>query len=143
MEDQRIQEKSLAHDAAPPLTAVERFLYDTLSFKKQERSIDEPILKRTRAIEIRNDNKENMMFSPRKEKNLAVNGGNRNVIGEMMIVKGATRDYQKSTTSKKRPYKNLIKGQWTVEEDRYIYKYIYVDFHASLCEYILVMRIYM
>lgn len=105
--------------AAPPLTAVERFLNDTLCFKKQERSIDQPILKRTREIEIRNDNKENMMFGRSKEKNLAINGGNRNVIEEM-IVKGATRDYQKSTTSKKRPYKNLIKGQWTAEEDRYI-----------------------
>ncbi|CAD5331379.1 unnamed protein product [Arabidopsis thaliana] len=82
MEEQKIQEKSLAHGAAPPLTAVERFLNgqknEALCFKKQERSIDRPIVKTTRAIEIRNENKENMMFGPRKEKNLAV-------IGEIVV----------------------------------------------------------
>ncbi|KAL1202278.1 Transcription factor MYB64 [Cardamine amara subsp. amara] len=131
MEVQRIQEKSLAKGAAPPLTAVERFLNgqknDTLCSKKQERSIDQPISKTIRAIEIRNDKKENSMFGPRKEKNLAVIGGNRNVIGEI-IVKGATSYYKKSTTckeiTKKRLYKNLIKGQWTAEEDRKLIKLV-------------------
>ncbi|CAH2069486.1 unnamed protein product [Thlaspi arvense] len=33
-----------------------------------------------------------------------------------LVVKDATRDDQNST--KKRPYKNLIKGQWTADEDR-------------------------
>ncbi|EOA22957.1 hypothetical protein CARUB_v10003695mg [Capsella rubella] len=128
MEDQGTQEKSLAHCAAPPLTAVERFLNsqknDTLCFKTQERSTDRPILKTTRATEIRKDNKQNMMFGPRKEKNLAVNNGNRNVIGEMIVKGGTTRDYQKSTNCKKRPYKNLIKGQWTAEEDRKLIKLV-------------------
>ncbi|CAH8270743.1 unnamed protein product [Arabidopsis lyrata] len=118
MEEQRIQEKSFAHGAAPPLTAVERFLNgqknDTLCFKKQERSVDRPILKTTRAIEIRNENKENMMFGPRKEKILAV-------IGEM-VVKGAAKDCKEIT--KKRPSKNLIKGQWTAEEDRKLIKLV-------------------
>ncbi|XP_010419660.1 PREDICTED: transcription factor MYB35-like [Camelina sativa] len=129
MEDQIIQEKSLAHCAAPPLTAVERFLNSqkngTLCFKTQERSIDRPIFKTARAIETRKNNKENMMmFGPRKGKNLAVNSGNRNVIGEMIVKGATTRDYQKSTTCKKRPYKNLIKGQWTAEEDRKLIKLV-------------------
>ncbi|KFK37734.1 hypothetical protein AALP_AA3G022300 [Arabis alpina] len=116
--------RRIHHVAAPPLTAVDRFLYgqknDALCSKKQERS---SILKTTMVTEIRNDNKENLLFGPKKEKNLAVNGGNRNVIGEM-IVKGATSDYQKNTTCKKRPYKYLIKGQWSEEEDRKLIKLV-------------------
>ncbi|ESQ41058.1 hypothetical protein EUTSA_v10016057mg [Eutrema salsugineum] len=131
MEDRRIQEKIHVHGAAPPLTAVERFLYgqkkDDLCSKKQELSIERPNLKTTREIGIRNDNKENLMSGPTKEKKVAVTCGNRNVIGDM-IVKGATRDYQKSTTckaiTKKRPYRYLIKGQWTAEEDRKLIKLV-------------------
>lgn len=114
--------RRLAHGAAPPLTAVERFLYgqknDALCSKKQECTRDQSIVKTKMPIEIRNDNKENMTFAPRKDKNFVFNGGNQSPIGQM-VVKGATRDYQ--NTTKKRPYKNLIKGQWTAEEDRYIY----------------------
>lgn len=99
--------RRLAHGAAPPLTAVERFLYgqknDALCSKRQECSRDRPIVKTKMSIEIRSDNKENMTFAPRKEKHLVLNGGN---------------------STKKRPYKNLIKGQWTAEEDRYIYVYV-------------------
>ncbi|KAG7601886.1 Transcription factor MYB64 [Arabidopsis thaliana] len=120
MEEQKIQEKSLAHGAAPPLTAVERFLngqkHEALCFKKQERFIDRPIVKTTRAIEIRNENKENMMFGPRKEKNLAV-------IGEI-VVKGAAKDYTCKDITKKQPYKNIIKGQWTADEDRKLIKLV-------------------
>ncbi|KFK27414.1 hypothetical protein AALP_AA8G379700 [Arabis alpina] len=111
--------RRLAHGAAPPLTAVERFLYgqknDALSSKRQESSRDRSIVKSKMSMEIRSDNKENMTFAPRKEKHLVLNGENRSPIGDM-VAKGAARDYQIST--KKRPYKNLIKGQWTAEEDR-------------------------
>ncbi|CAH2073132.1 unnamed protein product [Thlaspi arvense] len=135
MEDRRTQEKILVHGAALPLTSVERFLYgqkkDALFPKKQDLSIDPQILKTTRAI----DKKKNMTFGPRKEKTLAASGGNRNVFGEM-IVKDATRDYPKSTTckdiTKKRPYKYLIKGQWTAEEETG--KYILSIHQTSICE---------
>lgn len=127
--------RRLAHGAAPPLTAVERFLYgqknDALSSKRQESSRDRPIVKTKMSIEIRSDNKENMIFASRKEKHLVFNGGIRSPIGEM-VAKGATRDYQNST--KKRPYKNLIKGQWTTEEDRYLQIYVYVDWLMRLYE---------
>ncbi|ESQ55941.1 hypothetical protein EUTSA_v10027294mg [Eutrema salsugineum] len=96
---------------------MERFLYgqknDALCSKKQECSRDRSIVKKTREMEIKNDNKENMTFGPRKEKHLVVNGRSPT---EDMVIKDATRDYH--NTSKKRPYKNLIKGQWTAEEDR-------------------------
>lgn len=136
MEGQR-----LAHGAAPPLTAVERFLYgqknDALCSKKQECSRDRSIVKTKMPIEIRNDNKENMTFSPRKDKNFVFNGGNQSLIGQM-VVKGATKDYQ--NTTKKRPYKNLIKGQWTAEEDRYIYLDLclcrFMRLYESLCIYV-------
>ncbi|CAH8366267.1 unnamed protein product [Eruca vesicaria subsp. sativa] len=103
-----MEHRRLVHGAAPPLTAVERFLYgqknDTLCPKKQDCSRDRhpPIMMKTKAIEIKSDNKENLTFGPRTEKQL--------------VVKDATRDSQNPT--KKRPCKNLIKGQWTAEEDR-------------------------
>lgn len=125
-----MQEKNLVHGAAPPLTAVERFLYgqknDGFCFKKQEHSIGGPMLETMGETEIRNV-KENMMFGPRKDKHLTSDGGNRNVTGEM-IMNGKTRDYQKSATcketTKKQPHKYLIKGQWTAEEDRYTNVYM-------------------
>ncbi|KAL1193136.1 Transcription factor [Cardamine amara subsp. amara] len=115
-----MEDRRLLHGATPPLTAVERFLYgqksDGLCSKKQECSRDRPIVMKTKmSIETRSDNKENMTFGPRREKHLVLNGGNRSPIGEV-VAKSAARDYQNST--KKRPYKNLIKGQWTAEEDR-------------------------
>ncbi|KAL0729312.1 hypothetical protein Bca4012_025405 [Brassica carinata] len=70
-------------------------------------------MKKTKATEIKNENKENLTFDPRKEKHLVVHG--RIPIGDM-VVNDATRDYQNPT--KKRQCKNLIKGQWTTEEDR-------------------------
>ncbi|CAN8248442.1 unnamed protein product [Cochlearia groenlandica] len=105
--------------AAPPLTAVERFLYgrknDALCTKKQECSINQhlPIVKKTTTIETRNNNKENMTFGSKKEKRLVVN--NQSLIGGM-VLEGATKNHQNIT--KKQTCKNLIKGQWTVEEDR-------------------------
>ncbi|KAJ0245985.1 Transcription factor MYB119 [Hirschfeldia incana] len=114
-----MEHQRLVHGAAPPLTAVERFLYgqknDTLYPKKQDCSIDRhpPIMKKTKAIETKNDNKENLTFGPRKDKHLVATGGIS--IGDM-VVKDATRGCQNPT--KKRPCKNLIKGQWTAEEDR-------------------------
>ncbi|CAN6849574.1 unnamed protein product [Brassica oleracea] len=114
-----MEHRRLVHGAAPPLTAVERFLYgqknDTLCPKKQDCSRDRhpPIMKKTKAIETKNDNKENHTCGPRKDKYLVANG--RISIGDM-VVKDATRDYQNPT--KKRPCKNIIKGQWTAEEDR-------------------------
>ncbi|KAF8082985.1 hypothetical protein N665_0798s0023 [Sinapis alba] len=97
-----MEHRRIAHGAAPPLTAVERFLYgqnsDALSTKKQKgpKERHPPIVRRAAVTEIVTDNKENTTFGPRKEKHLVV----------------------KDVTTKKRPYKNLIKGQWTVEEDR-------------------------
>ncbi|KAJ0228934.1 Transcription factor MYB119 [Hirschfeldia incana] len=114
-----MEHQRLVHGAAPPLTAVERFLYgqknDTLYPKKQDCSIDRhpPIMKKTKAIETKNDNKENLTFGPRKDKHLVATGGMST--GDM-VVKDATRGVQNPT--KKRPCKNLIKGQWTAEEDR-------------------------
>lgn len=116
-----MEDRRLVHGAAPPLTAVERFLYgqknDVLCSKKQECSRDRPIVKTKMSIETRSDNKENTTFGPTREKHVVLNGGNRSPIGEV-VARSAARDYQNST--KKRPYKNLIKGQWTAEEDRYI-----------------------
>ncbi|CAN8253245.1 unnamed protein product [Cochlearia groenlandica] len=110
MEGQR-----LAHGATPPLTAVERFLYgqkrDSLSPKKQPCPRDRSIVNKTKTpVEIRNDNKENMTFAPRKEKNFVFNGHGG------MVVKDTTIDCE--NTTKKRPCKSLIKGQWTAEADR-------------------------
>ncbi|CAH8386407.1 unnamed protein product [Eruca vesicaria subsp. sativa] len=108
-----MEHRRIAHGAAPPLTAVERFLYgqnnDALCSKKQKvpRDRNPPIVKRTVVTEIVNDNKENTTFGPKKEKHLVVHG--RSPIGNMIV---------KDKTTKKRPYKNLIKGQWTSEEDR-------------------------
>ncbi|KAL0843596.1 hypothetical protein Bca101_016841 [Brassica carinata] len=110
-----MEHRRIAHGAAPPLTAVERFLYgqnnDALSSKKQKgpKERHTPIVRRTAVTEIVNDNKENTTFGPRKEKHLVVHG--RSPIGDMVV---------KDATTKKRPYKNLIKGQWTVEEDRLV-----------------------
>lgn len=110
-----MEHRRIAHGAAPPLTAVERFLYgqnnDALTSKKQKdpKERHPPIVRRTAVTEIVNDNKENTTFGPRKEKHLVVHG--RSPIGDMVV---------KDATTKKRPYKNLIKGQWTSEEDRYI-----------------------
>ncbi|CAA7039059.1 unnamed protein product [Microthlaspi erraticum] len=125
-----MQEKNRVHGAAPPLTAVERFLYgqknDAFCSKKHDQSIHQPLLETIGETEIRND-KENTMFGPRKVKHLIGDGGNPNVIGEM-IMKGKTRDYQKSAIckeiTKKQPHKYLIKGQWTVEEDRKLIKLV-------------------
>lgn len=115
-----MEDRRLVHGAAPPLTAVERFLYgqknDVLCSKKQECSRDRPIVKTKMSIETRRDNKENTTFGLTREKHLVTSGGNRSPIGGEVVAKSAARDYQNST--KKRPYKNLIKGQWTAEEDR-------------------------
>lgn len=123
-----MEHRRLVHGAAPPLTSVERFLYgqknDTLYPKKQDCSRDRhpAIMKKTKAIETKNDNKENLTFGPRKDKHLVANGGIS--IGDM-VAKDATRGYHNPT--KKRPFKNLIKGQWTAEEDRYIcYRIIFM-----------------
>ncbi|EFH61926.1 MYB119 [Arabidopsis lyrata subsp. lyrata] len=114
-----MEDRRLVHGAVPPLTAVERFLYgqknDVLCSKKKECSRDRPIVKTKMSIETRSDNKENTTFGPTREKHLVLNGGNRSPIGEL-VARSAARDYQNSP--KKRSYKNLIKGQWTAEEDR-------------------------
>ncbi|CAD5335286.1 unnamed protein product [Arabidopsis thaliana] len=116
-----MEDRRLVHGAAPPLTAVERFLYgqknDALCSKKQESSRDQPIVKTKISIETRSDNKENTTFGPTREKHLVLNGGNRNPTGEV-VARSAARDYQNST--KKRSSKNLIKGQRTAEEDRLV-----------------------
>ncbi|KAJ0261441.1 Transcription factor MYB119 [Hirschfeldia incana] len=108
-----MEHRRIAHGAAPPLTAVERFLYgqnnDALSSQKQKgpKERHPAIVRRTSVTEIVTDNKENTTFGPRKEKHLVVHG--RSPIRDMIV---------KDATTKKRPYKNLIKGQWTAEEDR-------------------------
>ncbi|KAF3545009.1 hypothetical protein DY000_02001114 [Brassica cretica] len=114
-----MEHRRIAHGAAPPLTAVERFLYgqnnDALSTKKQKapKERQPPIVRRTAVTEIVNDNKENTTFGPKKEKHLVVHGRSPN--GGMVV---------KDATTKKRPYKNLIKGQWTTEEDRKLIKLV-------------------
>ncbi|EOA15090.1 hypothetical protein CARUB_v10028458mg [Capsella rubella] len=116
-----MEDSCLLHGAAPPLTAVERFLYgqknDALCSKKGECSRDRPIVKtKMSMIETRSNNKENTTFGQTREKHLVLNGANRSPIGQVVPIKSAARYSQNST--KKRPYKNLIKGQWTAEEDR-------------------------
>lgn len=122
-----MEHRRIAHGAAPPLTAVERFLYgqnnDALSTNKQKgpKERHPPIVRRTAVTEIVNDNKENTTFGPKKEKHLVVHGRSPN--GGMVV---------KDAITKKRPYKNLIKGQWTTEEDRYItgrymFMFSYID----------------
>ncbi|XP_010454334.1 PREDICTED: myb-like protein Q [Camelina sativa] len=116
-----MEDRRFVHGAAPPLTAVDRFLYgqknDALCSKKQECSRDQAIVKtKMSMIETRSNNKKNTTFGPTREKHLVLNGGNRSPIGEVVTTKRAARYSQNNT--KKRPYMNLIKGQWTADEDR-------------------------
>ncbi|XP_010483493.1 PREDICTED: transcription factor MYB39-like [Camelina sativa] len=116
-----MEDRRLVHGAAPPLTAVDRFLYgqknDALFSKKQECSRDQAIVKtKMSMIETRSNNRKNTTFGPTREKHLVLTGGNRSPIGEVVTIKRAARYSQNST--KKRSYMNLIKGQWTADEDR-------------------------
>ncbi|XP_010443635.1 PREDICTED: transcription factor MYB51 [Camelina sativa] len=114
MQKQKIKNRRLVHGAAPPLTAVDRFLYgqknDALFSKKQECSRDQAIVKtKMSMIETRSNNRKNTTFGPTREKHLVLTG-------EVVTMKRAGRYSQNST--KKQPYTNLIKGQWTPDEDR-------------------------
>ncbi|XP_010535405.1 PREDICTED: myb-related protein 315 [Tarenaya hassleriana] len=104
-------EKSLVYGAAPPLTAVERFLYgqkeDALHSKKQEQCGDD-------------QNKENVMSGQKREKTAFFAGERKPSCNGDVIAKSSSNKDHKSgrrNVTKKHNSKNLIKGQWTAEED--------------------------
>ncbi|XP_010519081.1 PREDICTED: myb-related protein A-like [Tarenaya hassleriana] len=126
MEGPKTQEKTVVYGAPPPLTAVERFLYgqknDFLRSKKQRHPTD----RQGQIMKAMTDNKENlMMFGPKEEemtkKNHAapINGGGRSEVTAAKTAKGGT-----FKGTKKKACKNLIRGQWTAEEDRKLIKLV-------------------